>query len=322
MKKKIRFPLKLADGTQARTLDELREHFDLESVLGYYKNGKLLTWLENRYLEGEAEAVRSLDESASDFQRRLCEVFQVEYTGNDADMEAVQLRQERLAKLRTITDEQEFIDHIDQIAFDQENLADLLDEDETRIYLCGAKFTVPASRKGITYVGIENPKVHISGKVPETAEELGITFVNIACDNLPQTAVSKDTCAKAAEKPARLSDSDYFGMLADAFLELNSAAKIAAQDKTAIRVPAKTRDGSIWTVATSDNNGWIMQCAQHPEVKIRINVVDLRVWTRYATGAPELNLWREMRGATPEAAKKQLPPVTNGMAALLAAVRK
>ena len=35
MAKKIRFPLAMADGVQVRTLDELKEHFDLEAVLEY-----------------------------------------------------------------------------------------------------------------------------------------------------------------------------------------------------------------------------------------------------------------------------------------------
>lgn len=48
---------------------------------------------------------------------------------------------------------------------------------------------VPASRKGITYVGIKNPAVHISGNVPEKPEELGIKFVEVNCDNLPETSV-------------------------------------------------------------------------------------------------------------------------------------
>ena len=47
-KKKIRFPLEMSDGTRVHSLDELREHFDLGSVLGYYKNGKLLAWLNDR----------------------------------------------------------------------------------------------------------------------------------------------------------------------------------------------------------------------------------------------------------------------------------
>ena len=47
--KKIRFPLKLADGTQARSLEELKEHFDLASMLEHYSSGKLLIWLQDRY---------------------------------------------------------------------------------------------------------------------------------------------------------------------------------------------------------------------------------------------------------------------------------
>lgn len=186
MAKKIRFPLKLAEGKEVRTLEELREHFDLEAILEYYKNGKLLTWLGDRYLEGEAEAIRTLDETGPDFQQQLCAVFQVEYTGDDVDLDDIERRQERLKRMREITDDAEFIQNIDRVAFDQEELADLLDEGEAKIYLCGERFTVPASRKGITYVGIKNPSVHISGNVPEKLEELGIEFVGVDCDNLPK----------------------------------------------------------------------------------------------------------------------------------------
>lgn len=94
------------------------------------------------FRDAEAEAVRALDAAAPDFQRKLCEVFQVEYTGNDVDMEAIERRQERLKRLRTVADDAEFIKNIDRVAFDQEELADLLDEGESRIYLCGEKFTV------------------------------------------------------------------------------------------------------------------------------------------------------------------------------------
>ena len=51
MARKVKFPLKLADGTEARTLDELREHFDSESVVGYFHDGRLLTWLRSRYYD-------------------------------------------------------------------------------------------------------------------------------------------------------------------------------------------------------------------------------------------------------------------------------
>ena len=45
MAKLIRFPLQLADGTGARSLEELREHGDVESVLKHYREGTLARWL-------------------------------------------------------------------------------------------------------------------------------------------------------------------------------------------------------------------------------------------------------------------------------------
>ena len=188
MAKKIRFPLELADGTQARTLEDLQEHFDLESVLGYYKNGKLLTWLRDRYLESEAEAVEALDETAVDFQKQFCEIFGAEYTDHSVDLEEIAHRRERLAKLRTYTDEVEFIDHIDLVAFDQEDLADLLDDGQKKIYLCGERFDIPVSQRGVHYKGITTPVIHLTGKLPEDMEETGITFENCSVENMPETA--------------------------------------------------------------------------------------------------------------------------------------
>ena len=190
MAKKIRFPLKLAEGKGVRSLDDFRENFDLEAVLEYYKNGKLLTWLEDRYLEGEAETIRALDETGPDFHRQLCAVFQVKYTGNDVDVEEIEYRQERLKRLRTITNETEYIQNIDSVAFDQEELADLLDEGAEVIYLCGASFHIPISQKNITYIGINKPVVHLSGNIPGDMQETGIICENCRPDNWPEKNLS------------------------------------------------------------------------------------------------------------------------------------
>ena len=190
MPKKIRFPLKLADGAQARSLEELKEHFDLASVLEHYSSGKLLTWLQDRYIESEAQAVAALDQASPDFQKSLCAIFGVECVSEE-DLETIQRRQERLARLRAITDDDEFIQNIDQVAFDQEELADLLDEGITTIYLCGAKFLVPVSQKGVTYVGINMPAVHLSGTLPEDMSKTGITCKGCAVDNWPDKDVDQ-----------------------------------------------------------------------------------------------------------------------------------
>lgn len=184
MAKKIRFPLSLSDGTQARTLYELKEHFDLESILGHYKSGKLLTWLRDRYEETEADAVETLDESAPDFQQKLCAIFGVEFSGSGVDMDKIAERQRRLEELRKYTDEDEFIQNIDLVAFDQEELIDLLDEGCEKIYLCGKKFTVPASQKNRAYIGINSPKVIISGNVEGDWAERNITFTGCEVENL------------------------------------------------------------------------------------------------------------------------------------------
>lgn len=194
MAKKIRFPLVMTDDTKVTKLEELREHFELETVVEYYKNGKLLTWLQDRYFEDEAEAVAALDDTAPDFQAKLCEIFGVAYSGQVVDLEEVARRQERLARLRAYTDESEYLGHIDQVAFDQEDLADLLDDEKKMIYLCGDKFMIPVSQKGISYIGINAPSAHLSGKLPKTLSELDIQFTDVSVDNLPgniQTATNE-----------------------------------------------------------------------------------------------------------------------------------
>ena len=57
MAKLIRFPLQLADGTGASSLEELREHGDVESVLRHYQEGTLARWLRAFRYDELAERV-------------------------------------------------------------------------------------------------------------------------------------------------------------------------------------------------------------------------------------------------------------------------
>lgn len=54
MVKKIRFDLKLL-GKNVGTLEELRENFELESILRYYHDGRLEKWLKSRNYSEEAQ---------------------------------------------------------------------------------------------------------------------------------------------------------------------------------------------------------------------------------------------------------------------------
>ena len=167
MAKKIKFPLEMRDGVQARNIDELREFFDIEKVLEYLIDGKLLTWLQDRYYMKEAENISKLDTYSSDVKERLCEILGVEMKveAENVDVEEIERRKERLLKLKKYTDDEDIWNKVDYVAFDQEDLADLLDDECPEIYLCDGKFCIPVSECNKKYIGIHNPVVAFSGDV-------------------------------------------------------------------------------------------------------------------------------------------------------------
>ena len=182
MAKKVKFPLKLADGTEARTLEELKEHFDINSVVAYFSDGKLLTWLQARYYDDEADKVSSLAKDDKDVAKKLCAIFDVE-SEEDVDPEEIARRQERLNRLKQYTDDRDIWERVDQVAFDQEDLGDLLDEDMTLIYLCNNRFTIPLRLTDKTYVGIGKTVAVIRSNKIVDFDALNITFKRIRFDD-------------------------------------------------------------------------------------------------------------------------------------------
>ena len=179
MAKKLRFPLNM-NGTDVRTIEELREHFDLESVLGYFANGKLATWLRDRYFDNLAADVEKLDPAESGLNAKLCNILGVEYSAeeDETDLEAIRIRNEKLLKLRQITSDKTIIGAVDLVAFSQDELFDILDEDTEVVYLCGDQFSIPPGRTNIRYVGVNKPLVLLNGSSVSEYENNGISFEN------------------------------------------------------------------------------------------------------------------------------------------------
>ncbi|MCM1050310.1 MAG: hypothetical protein NC433_18020 [Clostridiales bacterium] len=183
MARNIRFPLEMENGVEVRTLEELKENFSLEKVLSYLSDGKLETWLRDRYEDGLADAVAGLDKNDAGLNRKICDIFDVEYTQEDtADMESAVERNRRRELLGQYTDERKYYDVINQIAFEQDDVYDLLDDGETVIYLCGDKFSVPTGKKGIRYIGVNNPVVVINAKEKVDFDGMDISFENVRFD--------------------------------------------------------------------------------------------------------------------------------------------
>ena len=171
----------MANGVLVRTLDELKENWDLEKVLNYYLNGKLLTWLNDRYYTELAEEVSALNgiNDNGELQKKLCSIFGIEAEADLVDMEAVAERNRRLEILRQYTADDAVLKNVDKVAFNQEELADLLDEDEDVIYLFNNTFSIPLAIHNKTYIGIGNVEAVINTKKYINLDDMGIKFSNV-----------------------------------------------------------------------------------------------------------------------------------------------
>ena len=190
MARKIRFPLEMSDGAKVRDIEELKVHFSLESVLEYLANGKLITWLRDRYYEDIVQEILSLDTKDSDYRRKLCTIFGVEYCDEENDYEEYT---RKLELLRQYTDNREYDDVVDFIAFSQEDLYDLLDEEDIdTVYLCGTSFSIPLGRENMTYIGINQPTVVIHSRTVVDFEQKNIHFQNVKLNGEETISVPKN----------------------------------------------------------------------------------------------------------------------------------
>ena len=198
MAKKVKFPLDMGNDVMVRSIDELKENYNAEKLTEYFLNGKLLTWLEDRYYDEAAEQVRELSEqSDSNPAAKLGAIFGIE-TEEEVDVEALEIRREKLEKLRKITADDEIIKNVDFVAFSQEELGDLLDEEADVIYLCGENFHIPLSVKNVRYVGVNDPVVTVSGKGDIDLEANGII--------IEQCEFSEDTKTRIVGKTSEKDD--------------------------------------------------------------------------------------------------------------------
>ena len=184
MAKKIKFALKM-NNVDVRSLETLRENFDFEKAAAYFLNGKLIEWLESRYYNEEAEKIRNLNKDDKNFGKNLCTALGVDYQGNtEIDLDTTAGLNEKLAKLKQLTADEEIISHAAQVAFSQEDLVYLLEKGESNIYLCGEQFQIPVHLENRKYIGIlGKPEIKIGVENFEKLKAKSITFENV---NLPE----------------------------------------------------------------------------------------------------------------------------------------
>ena len=292
MAKKERFALMMEDGAQVRNIDDLKAHFDVGSVVRDFSSGKLLTWLEDRYYDDEADAIRAINDNDNFLEAKLCKIFGVETP------EEIERRLERLNRLKQFTNDEKILSKVDCVAFDQENLADLLDEGVDEIYLCENRFVIPLRMKNKVYIGVGNAIAVIRSKEPVDFAKINITFKNVAFDDdyqklLPKTTPKPKSTAKntqtTAPKPKifrfidQLKVSNTSSTYAEATTTIENAAGIHARpssifvqkassfrSKIQIRAKGKTVDAKsilmIMSMGLSKGTE-ITICADGPDAK-------------------------------------------------------
>ena len=181
MAKKIKFALEMKDGAKVRTLEELQDHFDLKTVIGYFLDGKLQKWLEDRYYDEKVEALQQLEPEQPDI-RAICNILEVPYAETvELDIDSIQEQNEKLDILKQLTDNEDILANSSKVAFSQDELDAFLAQGEQTIYLCGDTFAISVKWEHRTYIGVgEAPHITIEEEPSfEMLEQCQISFVNI-----------------------------------------------------------------------------------------------------------------------------------------------
>ena len=202
MVKKIKLPLEMSNGTFVRTLEELQKNWDLGSVVSYYHNGRLETWLKDRYYDDLAQQVMNLHGCIDEheLQKQICQIFDISFMeAESVDVEAIKEKNRKLEQLRRITSEDEVLKNADKAAFNQEDLSDLLDDNESVVYLVNNTFSIPLSKKNMEYIGVGDVTVVINSAEEVDFEEKGIVFSNVRFDAKYQKVSKSSQKVKDAE---------------------------------------------------------------------------------------------------------------------------
>ena len=197
-----KFLMLFKNDIEINTLAELKKNFDFRTVMAYFKSKQLITWLEDRFYSDEADAIKALKPTDKYAPQKICDILGVdyeEYCEDLDDAETVAWRQKRREHLKKYTNDPTIIKKVDAVAFDQDDLEDILSDTPVPnvIYLCDNFFRFPSGilRKNfITYIGLgENVKVKFETSKAVNLDALDITFENITItDEEPETEVAEE----------------------------------------------------------------------------------------------------------------------------------
>ncbi len=154
MKKKVKFPLKMRNGSLVKELDELQANFDLQTVIEYFGNGQLKLWLENNYNDDVLEKINELTGTEPDFILKLTEALGVEYDNEKVDVLNTVAKSRLRNELGEKFESDKLDEIIDYIAENQNQLEQMIKDGVKKIYLYKNEFYIDDKVKEIYFHGI------------------------------------------------------------------------------------------------------------------------------------------------------------------------
>ena len=186
MPRKAKFSLEMLNGIKVSSLMYLKEYFSAEKVLEYYYDGRLVRWLKDRGYRKEASLIKNLDDSSPDVMVDICHILSINYGGNmKIQNPAFQKRvAEKNILLKQLTVNMSLLDAVAKVAFNDDDVKDILSNGYDDIFLCGERFHIPLEYSNICYSGVcgFKPDIVIECDTYEDLLASGIQFENA---NLP-----------------------------------------------------------------------------------------------------------------------------------------
>ena len=126
MAKQIKFPLGMKNGAEVRSIEELRENFDMESLMKHFLSGKLKRWLESYYYDDILEKIQDLTGEEENFTEILAEALGITVSTDSFNSKDI-IRQISLKEeLKRFVSETEF-EEMEYIAESQQDLEQFID---------------------------------------------------------------------------------------------------------------------------------------------------------------------------------------------------
>lgn len=187
---------------EIHSIEELKANFEVNAVLTALNDGTLERFLKSRYYEREAEVISNLRLDDKECLKKLCDILGLDFLKYSVIV--IPESEKRLTEIKQFTEDEEVLKNFQKVAFCQEELATLLSKNEKTIYLCHNTFSIPLSKSGVKYIGVDNPSIN-NPYTKEQYEKAGISIVNII---LP-TKVSDEMAEEAKDIAIKNGYDDY-----------------------------------------------------------------------------------------------------------------